>query len=84
MNRTPTPLTEPADLLPLLRACDLPVGDIAPGPAQRFFGLRGAGGCIAVVGLEPSGALGLLRSLAVAPAYRGQGVARQLVAYAET
>ncbi|MEW6324441.1 MAG: arsenic resistance N-acetyltransferase ArsN2 [Nitrospirota bacterium] len=33
---------------------------------------------VGVVGLEPYGAFGLLRSLAVAPAHRGQGLGRRL------
>ncbi|UTW06958.1 arsenic resistance N-acetyltransferase ArsN2 [Pseudomonas benzenivorans] len=77
------PIDELDDILALLRACDLPVADIAPGPAQQFFGLRDGLGLIGVVGLETMGAVGLLRSVAVAPAYRSQGLAAQLVAFGE-
>jgi amino-acid N-acetyltransferase len=38
-------------------------------------------GCI---GVEPHGEAGIIRSLAVAPEFRGQGIARSLVSRAET
>lgn len=73
-------------LLPLLEQCGLPVADIAPGPNQEFFGAGGKNGLTSLtglVGLERHGPVALLRSLAVSPAQRGNGLGRQLVAQAE-
>jgi amino-acid N-acetyltransferase len=78
-----TPVTEAEDILPLLRACDLPVADIAPSQSQQFFALRDETGLIGVVGLEFLETVGLLRSLAIAPAHRSNGFAAQLVAFSE-
>ncbi|WP_439886075.1 arsenic resistance N-acetyltransferase ArsN2 [Pseudomonas sp. MBLB4123] len=83
MQPSITPMTEADELLPLLRACDLPVADVAPGPLQQFFSLRDESGLLGVVGLELLDTEGLLRSLAIAPAHRGKGLAAHLVAFAE-
>lgn len=68
----------------------LPNGSAAPRP-QQFFGCcptEGGGqtpsACVAAVGLEWQGPVGLLRSLAVAPEWRGQGLAQALLRHAET
>ena len=66
-----------------LAGCGLPVSDISAEHAPQFFGIRADGKLVAIVGLECFGTVGLLRSLAVDSAQRGQGLARQLVAYAE-
>ncbi|WP_439859449.1 arsenic resistance N-acetyltransferase ArsN2 [Pseudomonas sp. MBLB4136] len=84
MQPSITPVTEADDLLPLLRACDLPVADIAPSQSQQFFALRDDRGLLGVVGLELMQDLALLRSLAVDPAHRGKGLATELVAFCET
>lgn len=76
-------IAERRELLLLLEQCGLPVADIAPGPAQEFFGLRGADGLDGVVGIEVYGAVGLLRSLAVRSDQRDRGLGRALVAFAE-
>ena len=55
----------------------------AASPPQ-FFGIRVAGVLVAVVGLELSQSIGLLRSLAVSPTFRGRGLAQELLAFAET
>lgn len=78
------PISELKEVLPLLAECGLPVADISPSKSPHFFGIRSESGLVAVVGLELFGAVALLRSLAVAPAHRGRGLARQLVAYAES
>ena len=65
----------------ILSTCGLYHQDIHPEQLQHFLikkdkttlTLRG------VVGLEPKGNVGLLRSLAVAKAYRRQGLATQLL-----
>jgi predicted O-methyltransferase YrrM/N-acetylglutamate synthase-like GNAT family acetyltransferase len=76
-------LTDLPPILALLEQCGLRVADIAPARPPLFFGVRGDAGLLAVVGLEVYGQLGLLRSLAVAPAARGQGLGQALVAHVE-
>lgn len=61
----------------LLADTGLPSDDIA-APGVSLWGVISEGELIAVVGLEHHGRCGLLRSLAVAPAHRGGGLARQL------
>lgn len=61
----------------LLHSVGLPIEDVATGRQEyrlAFDGERLAG----AVGLEVVGEDGLLRSLAVAPAYRGRGLSREL------
>lgn len=70
--------------MPLLTECGLSVADILQSQPPYFFGVRSESIIIAVVGLELFGAVALLRSLAVAPAHRGRGLARQLVTFAES
>jgi amino-acid N-acetyltransferase len=72
------------DVVSLLEVCSLPVADISPGSSVQFFGIRSDGTLIAVVGLELYPSVGLLRSLAVAPSFRGQNFARALVGFAES
>ena len=78
------PISELKEIMSLLTECGLPVTDILQSEPPLFFGVRSESGLVAVVGLELFGAAALLRSLAVAPAHRGRGLARQLVAYAES
>jgi amino-acid N-acetyltransferase len=67
----------------LLQQCALPTADIASRQPPVFFGIHIHDRLTAVVGLELFGSVGLLRSLAVLPESRGQGLARRLVAFAE-
>lgn len=69
----------------LLAACDLPTGDLdTPAAGLELYGWRDASGrVVATVGLETAGRDILLRSLAVAPAHRGRGLASLLLAFAE-
>jgi len=55
--------------------------DICPSQLQHFLILKDdrSSALAGVVGLEPKGDVGLLRSLAVAKAYRRQGLAIELV-----
>ncbi len=70
----------PSDLGPvtaLLRDAHLPWSDIAPHLGS-FLVADGEDGLAGVVGLEARGPVGLLRSLAVAPAHRKRGLGRLL------
>jgi amino-acid N-acetyltransferase len=57
----------------LLEDVDLPATDVGR-TGQIFFVARMAGAVIGCVGMEPYGEVALLRSLAVTPRYRGQGL----------
>lgn len=61
----------------LLEGAALPTGDLAD-PGVRLWAVIAEGRVVACIGLEPLGRSGLLRSLVVAPAYRGDGLAGQL------
>jgi N-acetylglutamate synthase-like GNAT family acetyltransferase len=67
----------------LLVGARLPTADVAPGPRQRFLAVRTNGNWCGIVAVEPMGDVALLRSLAVAPAMRSQGMGRKLVGAAE-
>src|SRR5215216_6095009 len=62
----------------LLTAADLPIDGVADALGD-FFVADANAAIVGVVGMEYIGAYGLLRSTAVDPAWRGRGVARQLV-----
>ena len=70
-----------AAVVRLLRDCDLPTADVAQH-LPHFFVARSNGALVGVVGVQPAGQEGLLRSLAVAADFRGQGIARALCARA--
>ncbi|MFO0499954.1 MAG: arsenic resistance N-acetyltransferase ArsN2 [Betaproteobacteria bacterium] len=78
------PLASVQEVLPLLAECGLPVSDITPSASISFFGVRSGGALVGVVGLEIHPPFGLLRSLAVAPAFRSSGIAHKLVAFVES
>jgi len=63
----------------LLEASSLPTDGVADS-IREFVVAESGGGVVGVVGMEYRGEYGLLRSTAVAPEWRGRGVARQLVA----
>lgn len=67
----------------LLRGSNLPDDDLVDGHGVSFLRAGAAARPDGVVGIEPLGGFGLLRSLAVAPEARGGGVGRALVAAAE-
>jgi len=77
------PVSELTEIVSLLGECGLPVSDISLSQPPLFFGTRSDSNLSAIIGLEIFGSVALLRSLAVAPAYRGRGLARELVVYAE-
>ncbi|KRA54478.1 hypothetical protein ASD77_07705 [Pseudoxanthomonas sp. Root65] len=70
-------------ILALLTQSSLPTEDLADAMATFLVDERD-GALAGVIGLQRFGQAGLLRSLAVAPAYQGQGIARRLVAALET
>lgn len=64
----------------LLRASDLPVGDVSTTLIEGFLVAEDASGTVVGSGgLEQIGSSVLLRSLALTPEWRGTGVARKLV-----
>jgi len=67
----------------LLRTAGLPASDLDPSALPLFLAAWDGGRLVGVVGVEPLGMEGLLRSLAVRPEWRGRGVGRRLVAMAE-
>jgi len=70
------------DIEHLLDACGLPASDVVPHPSNFLLAKAGAD-LAGVIGLEPAGRFGLLRSLAVAPAFRNRGIAGALRARVE-
>ncbi len=62
----------------LLKKADLPFEDIDLN-MQQFIVAQMGEKILGIVGLEPYGECGLLRSLAVDEAYRGRGLGRELV-----
>ena len=70
-------------ILALLTQSSLPTEDLADAVATFLVDERD-GALAGVIGLQRFGQAGLLRSLAVAPAYQGQGIARRLVVALET
>ena len=83
MSAAIQPITPSSRLTQFLAACDLPVADIGQSDALHFFAQEIDGKLCGVVGLELYPPFALLRSLAVAPHYRGCGLGRALVAFAE-
>ncbi len=71
------------EVLALLNGARLPVSDLAPEHRDRFLVVRDGGRVVGSVAVEAHGADGLLRSLAVAPDVRGQGMGGRLVEAAE-
>lgn len=66
----------------LLASCGLPTDDLAANSRVTFYGTEPAPSQ-GVVALEEVGSVALLRSLAVAPEFRGRGLGAALVAHAE-
>ena len=63
----------------LLRIVELPHDDLTPAHLSHFLVARDGGDVLGTVGLEPVGDGALLRSLAVAPAHRDEGIGGRLV-----
>ena len=77
----PSP-TELPRVRSLLEACGLESVDVDGGPAQRLLVAREGGEIVGCIGLEVHGPAGLLRSFAVAPAWRRRGLGAALHAAA--
>lgn len=63
----------------LLREVGLPTDDLTPAHLEHFLVAHDEDALRGVVGLEPCDDVALLRSLAVAPVDRGQGLGARLV-----
>ncbi|WP_291993242.1 arsenic resistance N-acetyltransferase ArsN2 [Candidatus Accumulibacter sp. ACC003] len=72
-------LDELPALLALLDECALPIADLETQHLPAFLVCRDDAGLIAAAALESCGGELLLRSLAVAPAYRRRGLAARLL-----
>lgn len=67
------------DVEGLLRECDLPTGGVDAMIGHCFIATDAHGGLVGVAGVDPlDDGLGLLRSVAVAPRARGEGLAGRL------
>lgn len=77
------PVLNSMPLTQLLAACNLPVSDLSCAQSLHLFGAFSGSDLIGTIGLEITVPVALLRSLAVASAYRSQGVGERLVALAE-
>lgn len=75
-----------ADELPQMRALlahsGLPTADLTPRHLSHFLVCRSGGELAGMIGIEPFGDVGLLRSLCVVPRFRGQGLAGRLWSHA--
>jgi N-acetylglutamate synthase-like GNAT family acetyltransferase len=67
------------EILEILTAADLPHEGVSEHIGGFLIARSGGGSVIGCVGLERYGALGLLRSAAVLPEHRGQGVGSKLI-----
>jgi amino-acid N-acetyltransferase len=74
---------EHAQALQLLARCGLPDADVSQALVRTFVGARSRGVLAGVIGLEPLDHIALLRSLAVAPEHRGEGIGARLCDEAE-
>ena len=70
-------------VIALLGGAGLPVEDLQPASVAQFLVATDGSAVIGTVAVERYDAHGLLRSLVVDPAWRGQGVGRGMVAAAE-
>ncbi len=70
-------------VIELLETSGLPTGDLTEAMLASFCVADEDGGVVGVAGIEVFGTCALMRSLAVAPAGRGRGVAARLVEWCE-
>jgi amino-acid N-acetyltransferase len=69
--------------LALLQGAGLPTADLPSAPGLKTWVLEASDSLVGVIALERFGTDALVRSLAVAPAYRKRGFGRALVARLE-
>lgn len=77
------PVKNLAEITRLLDYCNLKSCDVAEESPPFFYGIHHKNELVAIIGLEIFDNVGLLRSLAVATAFREKGLATSLVLYAE-
>jgi amino-acid N-acetyltransferase len=75
----PAMATDLEPVLRLLQAAHLPTAGVAERFPTAYTVVRAADDLVAVAGLEAYDAVGLLRSVAVAPSMQGRGVGRLLI-----
>lgn len=76
--RPATPDDRPA-LIALLTQAQLPINDLPADLGTFLLAKSDEGELIGAAGIEPLGDVGLLRSVVVSPAYRGQYIGQTLV-----
>lgn len=79
----PAEARDASAILELLANAELTTKDLGPGFFRHFHVCRDEGRVVGSVGVERHGEDGLFRSLAVAPDFRGQGIAGRLMERAE-
>ena len=75
---------ELAAVIGLLQRCGLPTGDVHADLLRHFIGARQGAVLAGTIAVQPLDAIGLLRSLAVAPEARGHGIGARLCLEAES
>ncbi len=73
------------EVVSILSDANLPTEDLSSKMLKNFLVARKKGGVTAgIIGLEPCGRSGLLRSLVVLPPFRGSGLGKRLVSGIES
>ncbi|MBT3045894.1 MAG: arsenic resistance N-acetyltransferase ArsN2 [Candidatus Thiodiazotropha sp.] len=78
------PISELSEIKALLEGCGLPTEDMDLKKSLYFYGKKIDSMIVAVVGLEILGRNALIRSVAVSAGYRGKGIGKRLVSFAES
>jgi amino-acid N-acetyltransferase len=73
-----------AQVRSLLESCALPASDLDADALDYFIGAWAGDRLVGVIGLQPRDHAALLRSLAVAPDHRGEGIGSRLCDEAES
>jgi N-acetylglutamate synthase-like GNAT family acetyltransferase len=75
----PAQPADSAQIIELLKSCDLPTEDLIEDWTGRFRVSRNDDAVVGAIGLDRFDRIALVRSLAVAPSSRGQGIASKLL-----
>ena len=75
---TPATIADLPSVTALLGRCGLPTEDLQRERLDNFVACRADDQLVGVVGIDTVGDIGLLRSLAVAPEFRGRQIAHAL------